>query len=318
MTKPDRYLQTETVRAKLGQRSLRSGFASVAAQPLKLVVGIGGTMVLARLLQPADFGLLAMVQPLLSIVDGLSNMGLETATVQHQDLDRDRASAVFWLSLKINAIAIGGMVLCGPLLARFYGRPELTNIVFCLAVGVASLCLSFQHTSLLKRQMQFEILTAIEVTALTVSTAIAIGIAWLGWGYWALILQLTTLQIVKGVAAWMFCGWRPHRPAKSSPGKADEPSPPKIARAAKLAHPAHAPQFAGQVLMIVRIGIHFAVALAQKDNVIEGLDSRIEAIAPALGKDDFKAMARQIGRDLSSSDTRAYHYDLRFKVCLFA
>ncbi|MEM1254406.1 MAG: lipopolysaccharide biosynthesis protein [Cyanobacteria bacterium P01_H01_bin.21] len=211
MTKSNRHFETTDLKANLNQRSLQSGLVSVAAQPLKLGIGIGGTMVLARLLVPADFGLLAMVQPVLSIVDSLSNLGLETATVQRQEFNPEQASALFWLSLKINTLIIGAMVLSAPLVAQFYGRPELTHMVLCLAIGVASLCLSFQHLSLLKRQMQFELLTTIELVALVVSTIVAISTAWLGLGYWALVLQLTSLQVTKGIAYWRYCDWRPQR-----------------------------------------------------------------------------------------------------------
>ncbi|MEO0825889.1 MAG: lipopolysaccharide biosynthesis protein [Cyanobacteria bacterium J06642_9] len=221
MAKSDRHFETTALQANLNQRSLQSGLIAVAAQPIKFIIGVGGTMVLARLLVPADFGLLAMVQPLLSIVDSLSNLGLETATIQRQEFNPEQASAIFWLSLKINALVIGGMMVAGPLLAWFYGQPELTMIVLCLAIGITSLCLSFQHLSLLKRQMQFELLTTIEVVAMVVSAVVAIAAAWLGLGYWALVLQLTVLQVIKGIAYWIFCDWRPHRTVKSSQFKTD-------------------------------------------------------------------------------------------------
>ncbi len=215
------HFEIAALQANLNRRSLQSGAVAIAAQPIKLVIGIVGTAVLARLLVPADFGLLAMAQPLLSMVDSLSNLGLETAIVQRQDLNQEQASAIFWLSLKINALVIGGMVLCGPLLARFYGQPELTAMVLCLAIGASSLCLSFQHMSLLKRQMKFELLTTVEVVALGVSTAVAIAAAWYGLGYWALVLQLTVLQVVKGAAYWLVCDWRPQRLTGDSSFKTD-------------------------------------------------------------------------------------------------
>ena len=217
MTKSNHHFETTALQANLNRRSLQSGLVTIGAQPIKLVIGVGSTMILARLLAPADFGLLAMVQPLLSIVDSLSNMGLETATVQRQKFNPEQASALFWLSLKINAIVIGGMVIAAPLVAQFYSRPELTNIILCLSVGAASLCLSFQHLSLLKRQMRFELLTAIEVVALLLSTAVAIAAAQLGLKYWALILQLTVLQVSKSIAYWLTCDWRPHH-IKSTAG----------------------------------------------------------------------------------------------------
>ena len=218
---PDQHFETTALQANLNQRSLQSGLIVVAAQPIKLAIGIGGTMVLARLLVPADFGLLAMVQPVLSMVDSLSNLGLETATVQRQEFNPEQASAIFWLSLKINTWVIGGMVLSAPLVAQFYRQPELTHIVLCLAIGAASLCVSFQHLALLKRQMQFELLTTIDVVALGGSTVVAIATAWFGLGYWALILQLTVLQLIKAMAYWHCCDWRPQRLTTSSHSQQD-------------------------------------------------------------------------------------------------
>lgn len=211
MAKSDRHFRTDELQDNLNRRSLQSGIVAMGAQPLKFVIGVGGTMLLARLLVPADFGVFAMTQPVLSMVDSLSNMGLETATIQRQKFNPEQASAVFWLSLKINAVVIAGMALSAPLIARFYDRPELTNILLFLAVGAASICLSFQHLSLLKRQMRFELLTMIETAALVLSTAVAIAFAWLGFGYWALVLQLAVLQISKSIAYWFFCDWRPAR-----------------------------------------------------------------------------------------------------------
>lgn len=211
MAKSDRHFEIAELQENLSRRSLQSGMVAMGAQPIKFVIGVGGTMVLARILAPADYGLLAMAQPVLGIVDSLSNMGLETATVQRQEFNPEQASAIFWLSLKINTLIIGGMLLAAPFVARFYDRPELTNVLLCLAIGAASICLSFQHLSLLKRQMQFELLTMIETATLVLSTAVAVVSAHLGLGYWSLVLQLIALQVSQSIAYWIFCDWRPHR-----------------------------------------------------------------------------------------------------------
>ncbi|MFQ4136063.1 lipopolysaccharide biosynthesis protein [Nodosilinea sp. PGN35] len=203
------HLETAGLRSRLQRQALRSGVVMLAAQPVKLAIGIGTTAILARLLVPADFGLLAMVAPLLLIVDSLSNLGLETVTVQREELDQAQASAIFWLSLKINACVIGAMVLAGPLLARFYGEPALTPITAAMAVGALSLCVSFQHLSLLKRQMKFGLLTTIEVMAMAMAAVCAIAAARLGLGFWALVLQIVVMQVIQGGAYWLWCSWRP-------------------------------------------------------------------------------------------------------------
>ncbi|HEY9668117.1 MAG TPA: lipopolysaccharide biosynthesis protein [Coleofasciculaceae cyanobacterium] len=212
----NQHVKTDTLRSDLKRRSLQSGLITVSAQPLKFGLGIGSTAVLARLLTPADFGLIAMMAPLLALVDSVTNLGLETATVQREQLDHQQASAIFWLSLKINAVVIGFMVLMAPVLAWFYREAELTKITLVMAVGVLGVCLSFQHQSLLKRQMRFGALTAIEIGALIGGTVSAIAAAWLGFGYWALVFQVVVMQLIQSISYWVVCGWRPAKYVKSS------------------------------------------------------------------------------------------------------
>jgi PST family polysaccharide transporter len=90
-----------------------------------------------------------MVAPLLLIVDSLSNLGLETVTVQREELDQDQASAMFWLSLKINAFIISAMIW-RALLAWFYGEPALTPMHCRMAWSVEPVCV-ISHLSLLTR-----------------------------------------------------------------------------------------------------------------------------------------------------------------------
>ncbi|MEM6751425.1 MAG: lipopolysaccharide biosynthesis protein [Cyanobacteria bacterium P01_C01_bin.38] len=209
-------IQTDAIRSDLKRKSLQSGLISFAAQPLKLALGIGSTSLLARLLTPADFGLVAMVAPLLALVDSLSNFGLETATIQRDKLSDEQLSASFWLSLKINIVVIGVMMLMAPILAWFYGEEKLTGITLVMALGALSVCLAFQHKSLLKRQMRFGVLTLIDVASLLAAAASAIAAAFFNWGYWALVLQLVVMQVTQSIAYWLFCDWRPKRYVKKN------------------------------------------------------------------------------------------------------
>ncbi|NJL82373.1 MAG: lipopolysaccharide biosynthesis protein [Chloroflexaceae bacterium] len=210
-------LATDVVQSDLKVRSVRSGLITFAAQPVKFALGVGSTAILARLLQPEDFGLVAMVTPLLVLVDSISNLGLETAIVHKAQLNPQQASAIFWLSLKINAFVIGGMVLMAPVLAWFYGRGELVGIVLMMAVGAFALCAAFQHKSLLQRQLRFGILTTIEVVSTVLGAFVGVFAAWRGFGYWSLVLQLVVMQVSNSTAYWFACDWRPARAIASQP-----------------------------------------------------------------------------------------------------
>jgi O-antigen/teichoic acid export membrane protein len=215
----NQYVENDASSAELTKKSLRSGLITFGAQPIKLAIGIGSTALLARLLTPADFGLLAMVSPLLLFADSLTNLGLETATIKQEKLDHPLMSAVFWLSLRINTLVIALMVLMAPVVAWFFKRSELNGITLVLAFGVLSLCLSYQHQSLLKRQMHFGTLTIIELVALLAGAVSAVVVALLGWGYWALVLQIVVVQFVQSIAYWIFCPWRPARYVQGAPNQ---------------------------------------------------------------------------------------------------
>lgn len=215
----NRYLNTDTLRSNLKRRSLLSGLISFAAQPIKLGLGIASTAILARMLTPADFGLVAMVAPLLALADSLSNFGLETATVQREEINNNQLSASFWLSLKVNFLIVVLMVIMAPILAHFYGEKELIGITVVMTLGFLAVCLTFVHKSLLKRQMRFGVLTIIEVFSLVVAAVSAIFAASIGWGYWALVLQLVVMQFVQSISYLIICPWLPEQNIKT--GKTD-------------------------------------------------------------------------------------------------
>jgi PST family polysaccharide transporter len=213
--KNNRHLNTDILRSDLKRRSLLSGLISFAAQPIKLGLGIGSTAILARILTPADFGLVAMVAPLLALADSLSNFGLETAAVQREELDNEQLNQSFWLSLKVNAVIVGLMLIMAPILAKFYNQKELIGITLLMILGFVAICLTFVHKSLLKRQMRFGILTIIEVISLIIAAAIAIFAAYQGWSYWALVLQLVVMQLIQSIGYLIICPWLPEKPIKN-------------------------------------------------------------------------------------------------------
>ncbi len=206
-------LNFTTSQAELKRRSLQSSLITFGSQPIKLVMGIGSTLILARLLTPADFGLVAMALPWFVLMESVNSLGLNTATVQREHLDHQQVSTIFWLSCGINMLFVVGVLLLSPMFAWFYQESRLTAIMPMMTVGMASVFLSSQHQSLLARQMRFGMLTLIEVVGLGLGAGAAIAAALLGWSYWALILQLVVYQVVQSVSYWFASGWRPARPA---------------------------------------------------------------------------------------------------------
>jgi len=214
------HIGTEALRADLGRRSLRSGLLRLTSQAIRLAVLIGSGAVLARLLTPADFGLMAMVATLVALVETLRETGLPMVIVHRDDLDHEQVSALFWISLRVKVGTTVLMMAMAPAIAWFYDEPRLIAMTLLLAAGLFAFGLSTFHQSLLVRRMQFRRLTAVELGSQFAGVATAIVAAVLGAGYWALVGQVLTEQVTMGVAMWQACGWRP-APAKRREGPSD-------------------------------------------------------------------------------------------------
>ena len=206
---PNWYMHTDALRVNLRERSVRSGFIQIGSQVVQLALMIGSAMVLARLLTPGDYGLLAMVSSLTAFVGSFSNFGFPMATVHRERVDHRQVSALFWVNLKLNMLIALLMALMAPALARFYGEARLTAITLVMAVGVFCSGLADQHRSLLTRQMRFGRLMLIEVGSMLAGIVVGVWSALLGASYWALVFQFLTAALTRTVATWLVCGWCP-------------------------------------------------------------------------------------------------------------
>lgn len=214
MSVPDkeRYFQTGHLVADIGARSVRGGAVTVGAQLLKIVLQFGVTIVLARLLKPETFGLVAMVAVVLTFLETFKDLGLSAATVQREHVTHSEVSTLFWVNAGLGFAAAILMVPLAPLLAWFYGEPALRDITLSLGLGFALSGLSTQHIAILRRQMRFPALAGIQMGAEIVGMTAAVFAAYEGAGYWSLVLQRLVWAACMTLGSWVFCGWRPGWP----------------------------------------------------------------------------------------------------------
>ena len=207
-----------SISAEFKRASVQSGAWRIGSQAVQLVLGIGSGALLARLLTPADFGVLAMVTPFAGFLASFKDFGLPLAAVQARELEDDALSALFWLNLRLSGGLLLFMLLLAPLLARFYGESRVTWIVLLIGLSMFAESLTNQSRSLLMRRMKFDQLVRLELAAQFAATAAAIAAALAGWGVWALVLQIVLLAVVKSGLIWWAAGWRPvRRPNRQLP-----------------------------------------------------------------------------------------------------
>ncbi|HEY7462667.1 MAG TPA: lipopolysaccharide biosynthesis protein [Gemmatimonadota bacterium] len=206
---PDRHLRVDAVRADLRGRTVRSGFIQLANQGVLFVMTASSTMVLARILTPADYGLVAMVTALPMLTGTFRDLGLPMATAHRENLSHRDANALFWIGLRINTVIALALAALSPAVAWFYAEPRLVRLTLVMTAGMFVLGLGAQHASLLVRQMQFGRLAFIDVVATLAGVVTAIGATLLGAGFWALALQQVVFGAARSAGLWWACGWRP-------------------------------------------------------------------------------------------------------------
>lgn len=186
----------------------------MVGQALNFLLRIGSMMVLSRLLNPTDFGLVNMVTAFTGVLTLFRDFGLSAASVQRASITEEQTSTLFWINVVTGAfLTLAGMGLA-PAVSHFYHEPRLFWVTAVVAVAFFVNGFGVQHSALLQRQMRFSRLASIDISSLVISTLIAIAVAKLGFGYWALVAMTVSGPFITTVAVWMATKWFPGPPER--------------------------------------------------------------------------------------------------------
>jgi O-antigen/teichoic acid export membrane protein len=199
---------------ELKRIAVRGGAASISAAALSLAVQVISSVILARLLTPADFGVVAMVTTFAMFLLGVGANGCNEAIIQSEKVDHFLASNLFWINLIVGLVLAAGFAAAGSLLARFYRNPLVTDVAIAMSPGILIASASVVHTSLLKRAMRFAGASTILVVGRALNTVVAIVLALMGWGYWSLVVGLFAQGLSMAIGAWWLCRWYPGLPRR--------------------------------------------------------------------------------------------------------
>ena len=135
------------------RRAARGGVVTAIAQAVRGVSEAAGTLLLARMLSPADFGLVDMIVSITGIIDMLKDFGLSTATIQRERIEHREVSALFWINVAMGLTLTVVTVIAAPIIALTYKRPELLELTLALSLSTLLGALSVQHIALLRREL---------------------------------------------------------------------------------------------------------------------------------------------------------------------
>jgi O-antigen/teichoic acid export membrane protein len=214
--KPVSLLSTAHLQADLRGRSLRGGFVTITSQGTQFVIQSISTVVLARLLTPADFGLVAMVVAVTGLGQAFADLGLSEATIQTEDINHNQVSILFWVNAGIGAALTILTASLAPLLAWLYKEPRVKEITFVVSLTFLISGLRVQHEAILRRQMRFSSLAIRDVVSLGLGVFVAITMGLRGAGYWALVALPLTSNFSQMVLSWLMVKWVPGRPRRDT------------------------------------------------------------------------------------------------------
>lgn len=193
----------------LTQKSFAAVFWSGADVFLRQGLQFFVSILLARLLSPEDFGLLAMLYLFTGIAGLFIDGGFSSALVQRQDITPTDESTVFFFNLGSGLVVTLGLCWAAPWIAAFFEQPALQDLTYAMALNLFLGAFGAIQNVLLAKTLNFKLLMKIGVVASLLSGVLAVILAWQGFGIWSLALQTLASTGLTVVLLWWWHPWRP-------------------------------------------------------------------------------------------------------------
>ena len=177
----------------------------ITAQVVSFVVSI----VLARILMPEDYGVVAMVTVFMAITEIFVTSGLGTALIQKKDADQLDFSTVFWCNIVLSAVIYGVIFLSAPLVAKVYKTSLLTKVLRIFGLRIPISAFNSIQNAYVSRRMDFKKFFFSTIIGTIISAIIGIVMALKGFGVWALIAQYLSNAAIDTIILFITVGWRP-------------------------------------------------------------------------------------------------------------
>lgn len=193
----------------LKQKSIASIVWSTAqswgSQCISLVV----FSILARLLNPESFGLIAIAAVFLGFVNLFLDQGFSQAIIQRRELEREHLDTVFWTNVSISVLLTFISIASADLIAKFFTQPDLTSVIRWLSLSFLIGSLNNVQVAILQRNLNFKPLAIRSLIATLGGGVIGVSMALMGFGVWSLVCQQLANGIIQVLVLWTSSDWRP-------------------------------------------------------------------------------------------------------------
>lgn len=167
------------------------------------------SLILARILMPEYYGTVALVSVFINLSSVFVNHGFATALVQNKDADHRDFSTMFFCSQICTLLIYGALFAAAPWVAEFYENPLLKQVLRVFALGIPLGTMQSIQQAYISRHMLFRKTFVATVISTVVSGAVGIGMAFGGYGVWALVFQTLAMTATNTIVYLFLVPWRP-------------------------------------------------------------------------------------------------------------
>jgi len=196
---------TKDLKSQTIQGLFWSGFERIGQQGIQFIVSI----ILARLLLPEQFGLIAMLTIFMAVAQSFIDSGFGSALIQKQDANHLDECSIFYFNILVSFLAAGVLFLAAPWIAAFYKIPLLVPLTRVLSLNLIINAFGIIQTTLLTKRVDFKTQMKVSVIASVLSGSIGVTMAYQGYGVWSLIAQSIGSNLFRTILLWFFLPWRP-------------------------------------------------------------------------------------------------------------
>ena len=197
--------QTAEIKQKAASSIKWAFLANILPKTISPIV----TVILARLLLPTDYGIIGMSMVIVSLADLFHGMGLSQALIQRETDVESAADVAFWSNVTLGVFIAVTIVLLAPWISSFFHEPRLTAVLQIQSIAVIISSLSSVQNALLQRKFKFKKLMGLTLVPSLMPLIVAVPLAILGLGYWALVGSAIASRGVQTFLLWKYSSWRP-------------------------------------------------------------------------------------------------------------
>lgn len=173
------------------------------------IISFSTFLLLARLLNPEDFGLVAMAGVYIAFMKVFLDQGFASAIIQRKTLEPEHLDTAFWVSV-VSSLALAGISIASAgLIADLYQEPQLVWVIRCLSVNFLFKALNSVQTAILSRSFRFKSLAIRSMLAMVLGGVVGVAMAFSGFGVWSLVGQQFAIGLTEVIVLWSVSDWRP-------------------------------------------------------------------------------------------------------------